>query len=193
MACPVIFVVDSMYLIFSTSLNPGSRSRAMAHSAAVAFERLQLEHELIDLAQYNLPECDGDACYQHPTVCALRESIVKARAILIASPIYNYDFSSSAKKLIELTGKAWQRKIVGFLAAAGGQTSFMSVMGFANSLMLDFRTLVIPRFVFATEESFEGLEISDPGVIARIDDLVAETHHLAMALSNHDLSANDSK
>jgi NAD(P)H-dependent FMN reductase len=113
------------------------------------------------------------------------------RRVLPAS--YNYDFSSSAKKLIELTGKAWQRKVVGFLAAAGGQTSFMSVMGFANSLMLDFRTLVVPRFVFATEESFEGLEISDPSVIARIDDLVAETHHLASALANHDSSENDSK
>ncbi len=172
-----------MYLVFSTSLNPGSRSRAMAQIAATTFKRLELDHELIDLAQLHLPDCDGEACYQHPAVRSLQERIRNASAVLIASPIYNFDMSSSAKKLIELTSNAWEDKIVGFLAAAGGQNSFMAVMSFANSLMLDFRTVVIPRFVFATEESFEGLSLSDPGVQSRIDDLVAETHRIASGLA----------
>ena len=111
----------AMYLVFSTSLNPGSRSRAMAQIAATTFRRLELEHELIDLAQLDLPDCDGDACYQHSAVRSLQERIRNASAVLIASPIYNFDMSSSAKKLIELTGNVWENKIVGFLAAAGGR------------------------------------------------------------------------
>ena len=73
----------------------------------------------------------------------------------MAAPVYNYDVSASAKNMIELTGSAWEDKIVGFLCAAGGMSSYMSVMAYANSLMLDFRCVVIPRFVFATGDAFD--------------------------------------
>ena len=63
--------------------------------------------------------------------------------------------------MIELTGSAWEDKIVGFLCAAGGMGSYMSVMAYANSLMLDFRCVIIPRFVFATGEGFDGDNIID--------------------------------
>ena len=75
---------------------------------------------------------------------------------MIATPIYNYNVSSSAKNLVELTGKAWTDKVVGFLCAAGGRGSYMGCMGLANSLMLDFRSLILPRFVYATGDPFAG-------------------------------------
>ncbi len=56
--------------------------------------------------------------------------------------------------MIELAGSAWEDKIVGFLCAAGGMSSYMSVMAYANSLMLDFRCVIIPRFVYATGDIF---------------------------------------
>ena len=65
------------------------------------------------------------------------------------------------KNMIELTGSAWEDKIVGFLCAAGGHTSYMSVMSYANSLMLDFRCVIIPRFAFATSDAFDGERITD--------------------------------
>ncbi len=37
----------------------------------------------------------------------------------------------------------------------------MSVMAYANSLMLDFRCVIIPRFVFATSHAFDGERIND--------------------------------
>ena len=60
--------------------------------------------------------------------------------------------------MIELTGSSWEDKIVGFLCAAGGTTSYMSVMAYANSLMLDFRCVIIPRFVYATGNAFDDDE-----------------------------------
>ena len=33
-------------------------------------------------------------------------------------------------------------------------SSYMSVMAYANSLMLDFRCVIIPRFVYATGSAF---------------------------------------
>ncbi len=94
-------------------------------------------------------------------------------------PIYNYDVNAAAKNLIELTGRAWTNKVVAFLCAAGGQGSYMSVMPLANSLMLDFRCVIVPRFVYATGEHFD-----DDG---RIDDSITRrTHelcHFALGLS----------
>lgn len=171
-----------MYLIFSTSLTQSSRSRALARRGADAFERRGLPCELIDLATHALPDCDGDACYRHPAVQSMARSIEGADAILIASPIYNFDVSASAKRLVELTGSAWEKKIVGFLASAGGPSSFMSLMSFANSLMLDFRAFIVPRFVYATDDLFQDFQISDPSVLARIDELVVETDRIAKAL-----------
>lgn len=102
--------------------------------------------------------------------------------MIVAAPVYNYDVSAAAKNMIELTGSAWEDKIVGFLCAAGGMSSYMSVMAYANSLMLDFRTVIIPRFVYATGDAFEGDKLIDKKVERRVqqvaDDLVRFTRAL---------------
>jgi hypothetical protein len=49
----------------------------------------------------------------------------------------------------------------------------MSVMSLANSLMLDFRCLIIPRFVFATGDDFEDLQLSSTELRERIQQLAA--------------------
>jgi len=93
---------------------------------------------------------------------------------MIATPVYNYDVSAAAKNMLELTGSAWEDKIVAFLCAAGGMSSYMSVMSFANSLMLDFRCLIIPRFVYATGDSFNDDKLIDTKVAKRIGQVAAE-------------------
>src|SRR6266516_4875954 len=69
---------------------------------------------------------------------------------------------------------AWEDKVVAFLCAAGGMGSYMSVMSFANSLMLDFRCLIVPRFVYATGDSFDGDKLTNTKVAKRIEQVVAE-------------------
>lgn len=171
-----------MYVVISTSLNPHSRSRLLARHAAQLIEGRQGDVTWIDLANHRLPACDAGPCYADPNVQYATEHIRRARAILIASPVYNYDLSSTAKNLIELTGKAWTRKVVGFLCAAGGQGSYMSVMGMANSLMLDFRSIIVPRFVYATESAFDGDRLADQDVASRIEALVQDLIRIATAL-----------
>ena len=112
-------------------------------------------------------------CYNHPAAQKLTAAVEKADGIIVATPVYNYDVAAAAKNMIELTGSAWEDKVVAFLCAAGGMGSYMSVMSFANSLMLDFRCLVIPRFVYATGDSFDGDKL-DTKVSKRIDQVVAE-------------------
>ncbi|NND99966.1 MAG: NAD(P)H-dependent oxidoreductase [Pirellulaceae bacterium] len=171
-----------MFVVFSTSLNPGSRSRILAN---FAHERLQKasnsKSRLIDLAITTIPPCDASGCYTDPNVVKISKTIQAAQGILIATPIYNYNVSSSAKNLVELTGKAWTDKVVGFLCAAGGEGSYMGCMGLANSLMLDFRTLVLPRFVYATGDAFAGDQIGDTEIENRIMGLVEQLMAVSQA------------
>ncbi len=141
-------------------------------------ERLLLERlgppddvERIDLRETPLPMCDGDCSYEDPRVEVMTAAVARANGIILAVPIYNYDVNAAAKNLIELTGEAWRDKTVAFLCAAGGQGSYMSVMALANSLMLDFRCVIVPRFVYATGEDFENGSVSSPKIRARLGEL----------------------
>ncbi|HZZ57293.1 MAG TPA: NADPH-dependent FMN reductase [Opitutaceae bacterium] len=171
-----------MILILSTSLRPASNSRILAQAAQRALAAAGLEARLVDLRDRPLPICDGGAAYEDPNVGVVREQIERADAILLALPIYNYDASAAAKNLVELTGSAWEDKAVGFLCAAGGPSSYMSVMSFANSLMLDFRCVIAPRFVYATGAAFAGSAIVDAEVAARVSQLALTTARLGAGL-----------
>jgi NAD(P)H-dependent FMN reductase len=150
------------YLVIAGSLRTVSRSRVLAKALLSFYTRRQASARLLDLKEVTLPFCDAGDAYDDPAVAQCTELIAAARVVIIAAPIYNFDANAAIKNLVELTGDAWESKIVGFLCAAGGQSSYMSIMALANSLMLDFRCLIIPRFVYATGEDFDDdLTISD--------------------------------
>jgi FMN reductase len=172
-----------MYLVISTSLHPDSRSRILATEAMKELQQTEVPCQLIDLAAIKpLPPCNGHDCYNDPLVGDLAGRIAGASGILIAAPVYNYDVSASCKNLVELTGSAWNDRIVGLLCAAGGLGSYMSPMGLCSSLMLDFRCLILPRFVYATGDCFGGGRLHDKKVARRIEELVQQLVRVASAL-----------
>ena len=140
--------------VISCSLHPQSRSYVMAQQLSNDLKRLGATGQLADLRQHPLPLCGTDTAYDDPMVAKIRQIVEAASAIILTVPIYNYDINAAAKNMIELTGRRWENKVVGFACAAGGRSSYMSVMGIANSLMLDFRCLITPRFVYATGDDF---------------------------------------
>jgi FMN reductase len=163
------------YLIISSSLRTASLSRVMAEALAEAYEALAVSHRLIDLRRYPLPLCDGEAAYADAHVATLSGLIEAARIVVVATPVYNYDANAAAKNLVELTGSAWENKVAGFLCAAGGASSYMSIMGLANSLMLDFRCLIIPRFVYAQGDDFTAARRPGPDLTGRIRQLAEDS------------------
>src|ERR1700759_5574032 len=169
------------YLVVSTSGNPDSNSRRMGRTALAHLQKLKVEPTWLDLREMELPICDANACYGTPGAQNLNKAIKAADGTIEAAPDYNYDVSASAKNMIELTGSAWEEKIVGFLCAAGGMSSYMSVMAYANSLMLDFRTIIVPRFVYASGDAFEGDDI-DSEVVRRIEQVAEELVRFTKAL-----------
>jgi NAD(P)H-dependent FMN reductase len=170
------------YLVISTSGNSESNSRRLGRVAFAHLQKQGVDCDWIDISEIDLPLCDGDKCYGMPGSKKLSAAIEAADGILVAAPVYNYDVAAAAKNMIELTGSAWEDKIVGFLCAAGGEASYMSVMAYANSLMLDFRCVIVPRFVFATSDSFDGEHITDKEITERVEQAANDLVRFTKAL-----------
>lgn len=162
-----------MHLIISTNLTPKSKARILADYSKRIFNAKNMDAEIIDLSEIELPLCDGKKCYENSMVQELTKTIRNAESLLIVSPIYNYDVNAAAKNLLELTGSGWNEKIVGFICNAGGEKSYMSVMPYANSLMLDHRCHIIPRFVYAAGSAFTDQILTDNDIKRRIEELVS--------------------
>lgn len=136
---------------------------------------------MLDLRDLDLPTCDGDPSTVSDGARRLHEEVSRADGILLALGIYNYLPSAGAKGAIEHAGKAWVGKVAGFLVAAGGRASHMAVLPLANGLMLDFRTHLLPRYVYATGEDFPDGQPS-PEIARRVDDLVTDFARVTAAL-----------
>ncbi len=173
----------SPVVILSCSLNPTSKSHKLALAAQAFLRDRPVPVELVDLAEHDLPLCGGAGSFDHPSVKTLAAVIDAAGAILVSSPVYNYDLNAAAKNLMELTGSSWADKPVGFLCAAGGTRSYMSPIGFATSLMFDFRCLIIPRFVYCTKEDFTEAGEPGPAIRQRVEQLATAAVDLARALA----------
>ena len=174
---------QSAVVILSCSLNPNSRSHKLALAAQAFLCDRQVPVDLIELTEYDLPLCGCTGSFDHPSVKTLTGVIEAAGAILVSSPVYNYDLNAAAKNLMELTGSGWTEKPVGFLCAAGGRASYMSPIGFASSLMLDFRCLIIPRFVYCTKTDFTEAGELGPEIVARVEQLAGAAVDLSSALA----------
>ena len=166
-----------MHVIISSSLSTNSNSRKMAR---LAKQLIGSDSYLIDLQDYSLPLCDGSS-NKPDAIDYVKGKIDSAHSIILVGPVYNYDLNSVAKNFIEWTGSAWNKKVVACMLAAGGKNSYMAPLSFMNSLMLDFRCIVVPRYVYADRSSFSDGRI-DPKVEARIEELVNYTTKLGTTI-----------
>ena len=168
--------------IVSCSLNPSSRSRILAWDAEQKLKAMGVEADFIDLQEMKLPFAGAEGSWDHPDTGKLSGRLASADAILMAVPIYTYDVNAAAKNVAELCGGEFEGKVVGFLCAAGGMGSYMSVMAFANSLMFDFRSWIVPRFVYAMKDAVAEGKVVDPKISERIQELCSELVHAAKGL-----------
>jgi NAD(P)H-dependent FMN reductase len=172
-------------LIVSTALRPESKTVTLARAMAAHLAGTGLEVDLFDLASEPLPACDGASCYGDPVVQAAAQRVKRAGGVVFCSPIYNYQLNSAAKNFLELTNEGWPDKVVGIVANAGGDRSFLSVLTLANSLWVDHHCLVAPRFVFATTAAFaaDGTLPADGDISSRLQALAKDMHRLITHLA----------
>jgi FMN reductase len=159
--------------IIATSLDPDSRSQLIARYAFQIAERRKISATLVDLREFNLPLCGAANGWENGEVERVRAVLRPVSHLVFAVPIYNFDVNAAAKNLVELMGaEIFEDKTVGFICAAGGRSSYMSVLAFANSLMLDFRCWIAPRFVYATGDDFDEAAIKNAEIEKRVEALL---------------------
>lgn len=162
-------------LILAASLDANSRSFLLAEEAYRVLRSREIDSTLVDLRTLCIPLCPTDDPSAANDLPQLRFAMARASHLLFAVPVYNWDVNAAAKNVVEWMGEAeLGGKTVGFLCAAGGNSSYMSVMSFANSLMLDFRCWIVPRFVYAVGSDFDADSIVNPQVRVRIERLTEE-------------------
>ena len=176
---PRTVVREPRILVLSTSLHPSSRSRMLAEHARLSLAHRGTQVAWFDCREAQLPYMDGHSAHGHEAAQSLQRALGACDAVLIASGIYNYDVSAVAKACLELGGRAWNDKTVGIACATGSMVSFMSHMGLVSSLMLDFRCVVVPRFVYATGEAFVDGKLADEAVQLRLAELCGSLADLA--------------
>lgn len=146
-------------LVVSTSLDTESRSALLAHEAQTELERSGGTAYLLDLRDLQLPQFDNAAALDGETFRRTHALVEQADSIVMAIPIYNWGAGSSAKNFIELTGTtgengrhaAWFDKVITFICAGGLPHSYMAYSQIASSMMLDFKCVVNPYMVYATD------------------------------------------
>ncbi len=167
-------------LILACSLNTQSKSYKLADYTYKYLLKNDKNAELIDLRNIQLPLCDGGGCYKDPKTWELQEKINQASVILFAVPVYNYGMNATAKNVIDLAGTGLLNKTIGFIAASGGEGSYMSLLPTMNTMMLQYRAIVIPRFVYASSKKFdENGDINDKEIKKRLEDLANQSIEIA--------------
>lgn len=182
-------------IVISGSLSPHSKSRILAEETRKILSRGDAEVRYIDMREQDLPDFDHNKCYQHPSVDEVTNQLAWAQAIVIATPVYNWNSSASIKKLIENTGtddtgrkcRAWEDKVVTFLCSGGIPQSYMAFLSMANSLMFDYKCIINPHIVFAVEDDFSNNAIRNPKVQERLERVMAITIELTECLKDRKL------
>lgn len=136
---------------------------------------------VVDLATTPLPMCDGGACYQDFAATAATEKVRGATAVILCFPVYNHQANAAAKNFVEVTNDGWDGKVVGLVANGGTDRSYLAPLSLANSLMVDHRCVVVPRFVFVTPQNFasDGTLPGGGEIAGRLTELAREVVHLS--------------
>lgn len=179
------------FAIVSCSIDPESRSRMLAREVEGLLADKGHTSTFIDLRTVQLPRFDNSECFEHPEFARVHAAIAESDGVFVATPIYNWGLGSAAKNMIELTGAtgekgmhaAWFDKIVTFLCAGGLPHSYMAYGPMALSMMLDFKCIINPYAVYATNRDFSAEHALGEKIKARIQKTVQVKIELAQGLS----------
>jgi NAD(P)H-dependent FMN reductase len=136
------------------STREGRAGEAVARwVAALAGRRGDLEVDVLDLAEFDLP-----ARYLStvpPPVAAFTGRLDRADAFVIVTPEYNHSFPASLKQALDFGYDEWRAKPVGFVAYGHGSEGVYAV---------EHLRAVCTELHMATVRDRVAVDLLDPGV-----------------------------
>ena len=129
------------------SLRPGSSTGSALSIAAAGAIAAGAEVEILNLASFDLPFCDGradESSYGGDTV-RLSESVATADGLLLGTPNYHGSVAGVLKNALDLLGPdAIRDKLVGLVATARGDAGAMNTLNHMRHICRWMNAWVIP-------------------------------------------------
>lgn len=190
------------FTVLSTSLDPESRSAWLCTLAAAQLRAQGHEVTFLDLRTDPLPPFDNvqgaGGCYDHPNAARYHAAVAGADGVFLGVPVYNWGLGSGAKALVELTGSsdearglhgAWFDRPITFLVSGGLDHGYLSHGAFAFGLMVDFRCVVNPHFVYATSAHWDAPGVPGEWLRGRLARTVDRGVDLSQRLAGRDYAS----
>jgi FMN reductase len=118
------------------SLRPDSYTQQALEIAAKLAADQGAEVELFDLRTLDLPFCNGGDSYpDYPDVERLRQAVLQADGVILATPEYHGSLSGVLKNALDLMGfEHFSGKVTGVISVLGGQVN--------SNALNDLRTIL---------------------------------------------------
>lgn len=130
----------------SGSLRDGSHTRQALQIALNGAQELGAETAILDLADYNLPLCDGSKTTQHPGVLRLQSDVKHARGILLGTPEYHSGVSGVLKNALDWMGfDEFGGKMLGLVGVSGGSLGAMHALESLRTIGRSLHAWVVPQ------------------------------------------------
>jgi NAD(P)H-dependent FMN reductase len=171
--------------VVTGSTRPGRNNLAVAqwvYDHAKAQKRLDVEFELVDIVDYNLPLLDepmppSTGQYLHPHTKAWSERIKGFDAYVFVTPEYNHGMSASLKNAVDYLHGEWADKAAGFVSygSTGGARAVEQLRLVLASLEVATVRAQVMLSLFTDFEAFRTLKPAphrEGEVRAMLDQLV---------------------
>jgi FMN reductase len=151
-------------LVVSSSHAPESRSEKLARLCEEHL-RPSAEVRFVTLKDHPLHAADLENPLASAAYRTLHAFVAESDALVLASPIYNWGCCAELKRFVEVIGTTprdgsvrspFFDKVVAFVNSAGLPHSYMAFSSLATSLMLDFKCIISPFNVYATNRDWES-------------------------------------
>ncbi len=127
-------------------LRSGSYTRMALRIALRGAAELGVKTELVDLADYELPFCDGGDSEPPADVLRLRDTVRPANGLILGTPEYHGGFSGMLKYALDLMGDAeTEGKLIGLVGVSAGSLGGINGINALRTVGRSLHAWVIPE------------------------------------------------
>ncbi len=171
------------------SLRAESWTRVALTIALAGAEEKGATAELIDLRDYDLPFCTGEDEFKNePGVQRLRQNVMEANGVILATPNYHGTLSGVLKNALDLMSmREFEGKVVGLVGVSGGRMGGASTLNTLRAIGRTLHAWVIPweAWVYdaATAFAADG-SLLDPASEQRLKEVGRKVARLTRMLAS---------
>jgi FMN reductase len=173
------------------SLRPNGWTLAALKIALAGAEERAATAELLDLRDYDLPFCTGgdvDSSEGKAGVQRLRQKVLEASGIILATPNYHGSLSGVLKNALDLMSmREFEGKVVGLIGVSGGRMGGTATLNALRAIGRTLHAWVIPSeaWIYDAASSFtEDGRIKDLGSEQRVRDVGRKIARLTRMLAS---------